>query len=82
MDALTKYGDKMKIRNMVPTFRVEVLSYVGDGLVEDTTWKLAGIRNKLEDVYSMMAENHFMRAFLCTPNGREFMFDNMGGGNA
>jgi hypothetical protein len=70
----------MKKPNKVKTYRVEILSFVGPGLIEDTTWKLHSVHNKIDDVYQTMTENHFVRAFECTPNGREFLCDNLQGG--
>ena len=61
--------NKQRVRNSVKTYRVETLSYRGPGLVEDTTWKLAGIRNQIEDVSSMMESDYFMRAFEIIPDG-------------
>lgn len=63
----------MVARNTTPTFRAEVLSYAGSGMNEEPRWKLLGIRNNEAQARELLNSEGFVRLFLCTPNGREFV---------
>lgn len=69
---------KTKIRNTVPTFRVEILSYAGPGMNEEIRWNLLGVRNKEDQARELLDNPGFVRMFKCLSNGREFVDANFG----